>query len=188
MLKKIVAISLMLLLAFNLFGFRIVTNILTIQADQKLEARLDVNDYDESQLIEVRIPLDVPYVGDQPDFERHYGEVEVDGIYYTYVKSKIDKGELVLKCISNNTKQKINAAGNDYFNNTNGLGHEQQNKSQHNNSNTQKNTLNDYDDRMEDFSVMRPEVRVSTTTQLYTKAITDLRIHNTPEQPPEILS
>jgi hypothetical protein len=46
-LKKIAAILLIVILSFNWYGYRIVTNILTKNADQRLEAQLDNNDYDD---------------------------------------------------------------------------------------------------------------------------------------------
>jgi len=109
--KKLAAISLICLLAFNWYGFRIVTAILSDNADQQLETRLDNLQYDESQLIELRIPLNVPYQTSQSEFERHYGEMEVNGVFYTYVKSKVENGELVLKCIPNDSKKEIRKAG-----------------------------------------------------------------------------
>ena len=80
--KKLAAILLIVILFFNWYGYRIVTNILAKDADKQLEVQLDNNDYDESQLIEVRVALNMPYQNDQSDFERHYGEMEVDGKYY----------------------------------------------------------------------------------------------------------
>src|SRR5439155_4988660 len=60
-LRKIASILLICLLLFNWYGYRFVTNYLQKKADSQLEARLDVNDYDESQLIEIRIELNIPY-------------------------------------------------------------------------------------------------------------------------------
>ena len=118
-----------------------------------LKLRLDNNQYDESQLIEVRVPLNIPYQNDQADFERHYGEMEIDGKYYTYVKRKIENGYLVLKCIPNNSKEKIKAAGNDYFKMANGLDQNQPDKKQNSNSNLAKNFWSEYDGRETDFTI-----------------------------------
>lgn len=150
--KKIAAILLIAILFFNWYGYRIVTAILTRGADKQLEVRLDNQDYDESQLIEVRIALNVPYQNDQSEFERHYGEMEVNGKYYTYVKRKIENGYLVLKCIPNNSKEKIKAAGNDFFKRTNGLDNNQPHKNQ-NSSNFAKNFWSEYDDRETNYTV-----------------------------------
>ena len=152
-LKKIIAILLIALLFFNWYGYRILTNILADGADQQLELRLDNNQYDESQLVEVRIALNVPYQNDQTEFERHYGEMEVAGKYYTYVKRKVENGYLVLKCIPNNSKEKIKAAGNDFFKLANGLDQDQPDKKQSNNSNLAKNFWSEYDGRESDFTI-----------------------------------
>lgn len=151
-LKKIAAILLIAILFFNWYGYRIVTSILATGADKQLEMRLDNSQYEESQLIEVRIALNIPYQNDQMEFERHYGEMEVDGKYYTYVKRRIENGYLVLKCISNDAKEKIKAAGNDFFKMTNGLDNNQPDKKQ-SNSNFAKNFWSEYDDRETDYSI-----------------------------------
>jgi len=151
-LKKIAAILLIAILFFNWYGYRIVTTILTKDADKQLEIQLDNAQYDEAQLIEVRVALNIPYQNDQSGFERHYGEMEVDGKYYTYVKRKVENGYLVLKCIPNNAKEKIKAAGNDFFKMTNGLDNNQPDKKQ-NNSNFAKNFWSEYDDRETDYTI-----------------------------------
>lgn len=152
-------------------------------ADRQLEARLDNNDYDESDLIEVRVPLNVPYLNDNADFERHYGEVEVNGRLYTYVKKKLENGYLVLKCIPNDSKEKIKAVSNDFFKMTNGLTPDQQGKKQSNN-NFAKNFWSEYDDRESDF-------RIDIHTELINKFFPDNTATlstvclSTPAQPPE---
>ena len=150
-LKKPAAILLIAILFFNWYGYRIVTTILTKDADKQLEALLDNEQYEESELVEVRVALNIPYQNDQADFERHYGEMEVNGKFYTYVKRKIENGYLVLKCIPNNTKQKLKAAGNDFFKMTNGLDNNQPDKKQ-GNSNFAKNFWSEYDDRETDYA------------------------------------
>ena len=75
------------------------------KADTRLEAQLDNSDYDESQLVEIRVPMNMPYQERYTEFERHYGEIELDGKSYTYVKSKIEGDVLVLKCIANQSKE-----------------------------------------------------------------------------------
>ena len=149
-LKKLAAILLIAILFFNWYGYRIVTSILTKDADKQLELRLDNNEYDEAQLIELKVPLNIPYQNNQADFERHYGEIEIDGKYYTYVKRKIENGYLILKCIPNSSKEQIKEAGNDYFKMTNGLG--QPDKKQ-DNGNYVKNFWSEYDGRENDYTL-----------------------------------
>jgi len=112
-LKKIAAILLILLLFFNWYGYRIVIAVLQDVADQKLESRIDNFEYDESQLIEITINLDMPYQERFTDFERHYGEIEIDGKSYTYVKRKIAGDVAIFKCIANKSKQELTNIKND---------------------------------------------------------------------------
>ena len=97
----------MIILLFNWFGYRMVLNYFQQQADHRLEARIDFHDYDESQLIELRVALNMPYQVPWTEFERHYGEITIEGKHYTYVKRKIEDGFLVLKCIANTQKDKL---------------------------------------------------------------------------------
>jgi hypothetical protein len=127
-LRKIAAILLICLLLFNWYGYRFITNYLQKKADSQLEARLDVNDYDESQLIEIRVELNIPYQYSWSNFERHSGEIELNGKIYAYVKRKVEDGYLVLKCIPNSVKEEIKKAGNNLFSANNGLDQEHNGK------------------------------------------------------------
>ncbi|MEP7376718.1 MAG: hypothetical protein ABI675_25195 [Chitinophagaceae bacterium] len=182
--KKIVAILLIALLFFNWYGYRILTNILADGADQQLELRLDNNQYDESQLIEVRIALNVPYQNDQTEFERHYGEMEVAGKYYTYVKRKIENGYLVLKCIPNDSKEKIKAAGNNFFKLANGLDQDHPDKKQNNNSNLAKNFWSEYDGRETDFTIDIFSELINNHFYNNAFSLSDICL-SSPGQPPE---
>lgn len=182
--KKIAAILLIIILSFNWYGYRIVTNILTKDADQQLEAQLDNNEYDESQLVEVRIPLNMPYQRSETGFERHYGEIETAGKFYTYVKRKIENGVLVLLCIPNSSKERIKAAGNDYFKTVNGLEQGQQDKKQDNNSNFAKNFWSEYDGREANFTVDIFTDLINKTFLDNVPILHDLCL-SSPGQPPE---
>ena len=111
--KKIAAILLILLLFFNWYGYRIVISVLQDVADQRLESRIDNLDYDESQLIEITVSMNLPYQERFTDFERHYGEIEIDGKSYTYVKRKITGDVVIFKCIANQSKQVLTKIKND---------------------------------------------------------------------------
>lgn len=82
-------------------------SLLEHHADKKLEAKIDERDYDESQLIEIRVALNMPYQERYSDFERQYGEIEMNGKMYSYVKRKIDGDVVIFKCIPNEAKQEL---------------------------------------------------------------------------------
>jgi len=183
--RKFAAISLICLLLFNWYGYRFVTNYLQQKADRQLESRIDLNQYDESQLIEIRVALNMPYQNNQADFERHYGEIEINGKIYTYVKRKIEDGYLVLKCIPNTVKQNIKAADNALFNANNGIDQEH-NGSKSNSPVNQvaKNVFSDYDDysfhiNLKAFASFRNEYMLSGAARFNSVSLP------VSEQPPE---
>jgi hypothetical protein len=185
-LKKIASILLLGLLLFNCCGYRWVINIVQQQADTKLEAKLDRNEYDESQLIEIRVAVNMPYQTDWADFERYDGEIEVNGIHYKYVKRKVQDGQLVLKCIPNQTRQRLESAKDDLFKITNDI--QQDNaakKSGAPNSILVKNVLSDYDN-LQQLNIPALYAAVSAQSyNLYQPELVTNLLHSTPEQPPE---
>ncbi len=107
-LRKIAVIPLLLIMLFNLFGYQLIVQLMQENVSSKLEASLDKNEYDEAKLIEIRIPLNMPYQERYTEFERHYGEITIDGELYNYVKRKIAGDVLILKCIPNISGQALN--------------------------------------------------------------------------------
>ena len=144
--KKLAAILLMLVLLFNLFGYRMAIDMLQEKEDSKLEARLDNKEYDESQLIEIKVALNMPYQQRYTEFERHYGEIEIEGKSYTYVKSRVDGDMLILKCIANQTKEASQSIKNDVAksNSAADMDHSGKNSQQ---KSFAKNSLGEYDDQ-----------------------------------------
>lgn len=174
------------ILLFNWCGYRWVINLVQQQADTKLEAKLDRNEYDESQLIEIKVPLNMPYQTDWAGFERYDGEIEVNGIHYKYVKRKVQDGQLVLKCIPNQAKQRLESAKDDLFKISNDL--QQDNAAKKTGtpvSTLVKNALGDYDN-LQQLSIAA--LNVAASRQSYNiyqfSPVADL-LHSTPEQPPE---
>jgi len=185
--KKIAAILLICLLVFNWYGYRFVTAYFQKKADTQLEAKIDVNDYDESQLIEIKVPLNMPYQNASSDFERHYGEIELNGNIYAYVKRKVENGYLVLKCIPNTAKQNIKNADNLLFTANNGLDQEHNTKGNSSLPNIFKTVFSDYDDYSEnyDLSLLTEEnQKLPDTRTSFFNSIT-LPVS---EQPPEVQS
>lgn len=157
------------------------------KADHQLEARIDVNDYDESQLMEIRVALNMPYQNNSSDFERQYGEIQIDGKYYTYVKSKVEDGYLVLQCIPNAAKQKIKSADNFLFSVNNGLDQEHNGKSNSPLNNVIKSIFNNYDNYSANYNFISFS---ASSNQFLSAGILFLKNASLPvsEQPPENFS
>jgi hypothetical protein len=120
-LKKTACILLIGIFFFNCVGYRIVLSCMEDTATARLEDRIDAGDYDEGQLIEVKIPMNLPYNSSWSDYETYYGETEYNGEHYQYVKRKLSNDTLFLLCIPNEEKTQINAAKVDFFKTLNNL-------------------------------------------------------------------
>jgi hypothetical protein len=109
------------ILLFNNIGFSVICNIIQNKSDLHFEAKLDANQYNEAHLIEIKIPLKLPYTTEWKNFERYDGEIKVNGLYYKYVKRKVIIDSLVLLCLPNPTKLRLESARDDAFELVNGL-------------------------------------------------------------------
>ena len=185
--KKLAAILLLAILIFNWIGYRFVVDYLQHKSDIQLEGRFDRNQYDESQLIELKVPIHLPYQNNWAAFERYDGEITLNGTLYKYVERKVSNDTLYLRCIPNTKRMHLETAKDDYFKNTNDLA--QNNNSQKSgNSKTivLKKVVSDFDEPhfLYAASIIRYQIR------LFGRCVEqDLLFspHVSPKQPPDLL-
>lgn len=79
-----------------------------------MTARLDAEQYDDSQTITIEIPITVPYMTDDADFKRVDGIFEYKGEFYRLVKQRYAKETLTVVCIKDTENKRINEAMSDY--------------------------------------------------------------------------
>ena len=88
----------------------------------------------------------MPYQTVQSDWERVNGEIAFNGKTYKYVKRKITNGEVVLMCLPDVNKMRIQSAKNDFFKNTTDVAQNNgSKKSDNGKTNIFKNLLSEYD-------------------------------------------
>jgi hypothetical protein len=183
-LRKIAAILLIIVLFFNLGGYRILFPLLQTQAEHKLETLLDNNQYEESELIEIRVALNLPYQQRFTEYERHYGQIEIDGKSYTYVKSKIEGDVAIFKCIPNESREQLNSIQNNITKANSAADMDHSGQSKKVPVSFAKNILSDYDDRNQ-FDCLNTFVSVNGAISTDYRFYLPLVITNTPHQPPE---
>ena len=181
--KRAAAILLLLIFLFNWFGYRLLSDYLQHRADTQLEAQLDQQQYNESSLIEIRVPLNMPYQSISSDFERYDGEIEFNGIHYKYVKRKVENGELVLLCLPNENRMRLQSARDEFFKLVNDLQHNSQSKTPTPGSSV-KNPVTEYWDQQNNWQVEAVTVQGHQYTG-YTNVIPSFPLLTTPAQPPE---
>lgn len=114
--KQTIAILLLGLLLFNWFGYRVWVNRVEANANVALEAQLDNNKYEESQLLLIKIPVtQLSYYNSSRDFERVNGQVEMNGVKYQFVKRRLFNDSLELFCIPNQAATRLQLFRNDFL-------------------------------------------------------------------------
>lgn len=110
-LTKLTAIFFLGIHFFNLAGYQLAFHTSLTRLDRKTSVMLDKGSYHQSDLVEVRIPLSLPYYNrhDQ-NYERVEGTVRVGGITYDYVQRRITGDTLYLRCLPNYCKSSLEKA------------------------------------------------------------------------------
>lgn len=116
--KKITALFLLIIFSFNWFAYQFVIDYSQLKNNLDLEELFDRELYDESQLVEMKIAINLPYQTSRPAYERVDGEIELEGILYKYVKRKVSNDTLFLMCIPNTHKMTLETVKNDFFKRT----------------------------------------------------------------------
>jgi len=150
--RKSLSVFLLLVLLFNMAGYRAWFYYAEKQADATLEANLDNNQYNENDLITLSIPLNNPYLLEESGFQRVNGEVNVGGKNYKFVQRRVTDGKLVLRCIPDTRKMVLKNAKAALGNSSNDIANSGKGSSK---NNTQKNfTGNDYISQYEDLQLI----------------------------------
>lgn len=152
--RSLAAILLLLLFSFNLFGYHFLFYYAQKIADKNILLAVDNNQYNDADLITIEVPLSQPYYNNSADFERYDGEITLNGTIYKYVKRKVENGQLILKCLPDYTKTKLQWARIDFFQNTSDI---VQNNHANNTGNTKPGVVKyapgDYDTFKSEFEM-----------------------------------
>ncbi len=128
-------------------GYRAWYYFTQIQSDISLQASLNNDEYNEADLITIKIPLSLPYQTDSKDFQRIAGELTFKGKIYKYVKRKVENGEFVLLCLPDHNKMRMEKAKHNFFEFANDLTQDNNNSKKSDNSKAGafKKLLSEYD-------------------------------------------
>ena len=157
-------------------------NLLELRASVSLQQKLDRDQYDNSNLVEIKVPVNLPYLSNWSTFEKYQGETEINGVHYKYVKRKLVNDTLILLCIPNETKNELRTAQSDYFKQVNDLQGTSK-KSGDNKDHQSKSPVNDYILK-EGFAFSANHLLSTTHYSLYNKQLATV-VLLVKEQPPE---
>jgi hypothetical protein len=92
------------------------------KATLQLEAQIDKNQYEESQLISIKIPASyLSYYTNSRFFERVDGEIDLGCVRYSFVKRRLFNDSLEFLCIPNFSVTELQAAKMEFFKTINDL-------------------------------------------------------------------
>jgi hypothetical protein len=144
-LKRTASILLLGILCFNWFGYQLLNAYLEDRANNSLEAQLDDHQYEESQLLLIKVPaVHLAYYTSSSQFERVDGQVEIEGVQYKFVKRRLYNDSLELLCIPNHAAMRLQTAKDEFFKLVNDLQQTGQNKKSDSHPGASKNFSTDY--------------------------------------------
>ncbi len=182
--KKLFAISLLSIYLFNLAGYTLLFQYLEYRSDKKLLANIEDARFSEQELMEIKVPLHLPYSTDWKDYERYDGEIEIGGIHYNYVKRKLSGDTLFLLCLPNTGKTELHMVKSEFTKKVNDI---PTGKDSQNNLVKKANTLSEYSQSFIQFSFSLP-VLPNPGKFLFVSGHFDQAQVKENWQPPEILS
>ena len=116
--KRTAAILFLTIQLFCLVGKVLLVDFFIQRNSLRSIIQIDQGDYDRSDLVEMKVPLKLPYYSSSSRFERYYGEVNIEGQYYNYVMRKVIGDTVYLVCLANNTKSTLKKAQIEFASNT----------------------------------------------------------------------
>ena len=182
--KQTAAILLIGVLFFNWYGYQVLTTYWQQRAESKLVARLDRNDYDDAQLVSIKVPITtLTYYNSSTTFERVDGQIDLNGVHYNYVKRRIFKDSLELLCIPNTTATNLQKAKNEFFRQVNDL--QQQSQGKKSNNAPVKDFSKDYTPTAMDVIVPAARTTPSVAAGIIAACQLPSRYSPTAERPPD---
>lgn len=114
--KKAFTIVSLCLLLFSWGGYNLLLNYLEAKSDQAFQVSLFQDQYDEANLIHIKVAASTPYGPNSEVFESATGDVEINGVTYHFVKRRFFKDSLELYCVPNIDKIGIRNARDQFLN------------------------------------------------------------------------
>jgi hypothetical protein len=105
---------LLLIFLFNLGGYLLLFQYFIYRSDNLINQRINHNNYNKTELVQVKIPVHMPAVVNWDDYEQISGEMAMNGYSYNYVGLKVTQDTMYLLCLPNDEKTRLIAADNTY--------------------------------------------------------------------------
>lgn len=180
--KKLLAAALLIIHLFNLAGYPFLFKYFIAQSAQQISEKIDKNNFSDSELTELKIALNLPYITPWTGYEKFEGEITIQGNHYNYVKRKISEDTLYLLCLPNKQKDKLQLAKNNYSKAVNDF-----NNNEKNDKTIKKiNFLNQYHSTFPAYLIITPQKAIRTSTSFLVSTLPDSFI-DVDGRPPQLI-
>jgi hypothetical protein len=88
-------------------GYMLLFQYFIKQSDSIANEQISRGLYKPSELVEIKIPVRMPYVQEQLEYQNISGHIEVSGSSYNYVAMKMTRDTMFVKCIPNYEKTRL---------------------------------------------------------------------------------
>ncbi|MBD1391589.1 hypothetical protein [Mucilaginibacter glaciei] len=94
-------------LLFNMGGHLLLLQYMINKADNFANEQISKGYYKTEDLVEIKIPVRMPYVHEQRFYENVSGQIQLKGNCYNYVALKMTRDTMYVKCVPNYNKTKL---------------------------------------------------------------------------------
>ena len=108
--RKLFSILFALLLLLNVMGYYGVFLGLQYKNDREMIQKFDAENYSDSEIVTIKIPISIPYASDSKEFQRVDGKFEHNGEFYRLVKQKLSQDTLYVACVKDYENKRIDDA------------------------------------------------------------------------------
>ena len=99
--KKLIAITLLVSHLFSTGGYIAFYHYLKYRSDVFFNEQTAQNKYNKNDLVEIKIPIEMPNLSDWAAYENVSGTVQFEEASYNYVKMKMTRHAVYLMCVPN---------------------------------------------------------------------------------------
>jgi hypothetical protein len=147
-------------------------------------ATLDQNNFKNIDLIELKLPLNIPYSIDRKGYERCDGQIELNGVHYNYVKRSVQNDTMYLYCLPNQQKTALSNSKAEYAKQSSDI---PSNKKSEQSTAKQTNILSEYNTRILQYNFSALSNNCKSTYSFFKNANTSAGFLIKPAQPPELI-
>jgi hypothetical protein len=97
----------LIVLIFNIGGYMLLFQYFIKHSDDYANEQISKGLYKPDELVEIKVPVNLPNINEQQDFEAIAGQVKLSDNDYNYVAIKMTRDTMFLMCIPNYEKTRL---------------------------------------------------------------------------------